>query len=206
MATDDGHERIDGRGARRDRNRAAVVAAVVALFEEGVLAPDPEEVAARSSVSVRSVYRYFEDRDDLLLASLAHHQRQYAHLGLISEIGQGTLEDRIDRFLDSRLALHETIGATARTARALARGQELHRRQLDRAHANFRRQVELQFAPELKAMGARRRKVVEPAVDVLCQFESLDLLRLHRGLTARETRRVLAEMLATLLQTPIPME
>src|SRR5437764_99636 len=59
---------LDGRAARRDRGREAVLDAVIALFEEGHVRPTPEAVAERSGVSVRSVYRYYEDRDDLIRA------------------------------------------------------------------------------------------------------------------------------------------
>ena len=55
----------DGRTARRDRNRDAVLDAVLDLFGEDSLAPAPAEVAERSGVSLRSVYRYYEDRDAL---------------------------------------------------------------------------------------------------------------------------------------------
>ena len=49
---------IDGRLARRDRNRAAVLDATIALFSEGDLDPAPELVAKRADISPRSVYRY----------------------------------------------------------------------------------------------------------------------------------------------------
>jgi len=60
----------DGRSARRDRNRLAVLDAVIELFSEGVLEPTPDDVAARVGLSARSVYRYFVDRDALLRAAI----------------------------------------------------------------------------------------------------------------------------------------
>ena len=50
----------DGRLARRDRNRIAVLDAAIELFAEGVLDPTPDDVATRAGISARSVYRYFE--------------------------------------------------------------------------------------------------------------------------------------------------
>ena len=44
----------DGRTARRDRNREAVLDAVLDLFADGAIAPAPAEVAARSGVSRRA--------------------------------------------------------------------------------------------------------------------------------------------------------
>ena len=49
---------------------AAVLDAVHQLFVEGHHEPAAEEVAARSGVSLRSIYRYFPDREQLLVAAL----------------------------------------------------------------------------------------------------------------------------------------
>ena len=49
----------DGRTARRDRNREAVLDAALALFTAGELEPTAAAVAERSGVSLRSVYRYW---------------------------------------------------------------------------------------------------------------------------------------------------
>ncbi len=61
---------IDGRSARRERNRDAVLDAVIDMFTEGSLTPGPAEVAVRSGVSIRSVHRYFEDTDNMICAAM----------------------------------------------------------------------------------------------------------------------------------------
>ena len=61
----------DGRTARRDRNREAVLDAVLELFSEDAASPAPDDVAARSGVSLRSVYRYFDDMETLIRAAMA---------------------------------------------------------------------------------------------------------------------------------------
>ena len=70
----------DGRRLRRERNRDAVVQAVLELVREGELAPGVEAVAARAGLSARSVFRYFDDLDDLCRAAIA---RQLALVGPI---------------------------------------------------------------------------------------------------------------------------
>ena len=64
---------VDGRSAIRDRNREAVLDAVLDLFSEDNLSPGPEEVALRVGLSVRSVYRYFDDHDTLTRAAIARN-------------------------------------------------------------------------------------------------------------------------------------
>ena len=59
---------VDGRTARRDRNRDAVLDAVIELFTEGHVGLVAADVAERSGVSLRSVYRYFDDLEALARA------------------------------------------------------------------------------------------------------------------------------------------
>ena len=64
-------ETTDGRTARRDRNRELVLDAALELFREGHLEPTALQVAERSGLSPRSVFRYFEDTEALLRAAIA---------------------------------------------------------------------------------------------------------------------------------------
>jgi AcrR family transcriptional regulator len=189
----------DGRMARRDRNRDAVIDAAVELFSEGVLDPDPEEVAARCGLSPRSVYRYFDDREALLRAAIDRHFERVRPLTLIHAIGEGALDDRIDRFVEARLRLYEAVAPTARAARRRAETSAIVAEQVSVTRRGLQEQVEKHFAPELRAFDARRRRSVGLAIDTLCQFEGLDHCRVHRGLSARETETAIRDALRALL-------
>ncbi|MEZ5145180.1 MAG: TetR/AcrR family transcriptional regulator [Acidimicrobiales bacterium] len=195
---------VDGRAARRDRNRTAVIDAAIELFSEGVVDPDPEAVAERCGLSPRSVYRYFEDREELLRAAIERHFESVRPLALIHAIGRGDLDGRIDRFVSGRVALHDAVGATSRVSRRRAETSEIVREQVELTRARLREQVDKHFAPELRALPARRRRAVAVAADTLCQFEGLDHYRVHRGLTVAETRRCLVDALHLLLDPPHP--
>jgi AcrR family transcriptional regulator len=190
---------LDGRTARRDRNRVAVLDAVIELFSEGDLDPSPEAVAARSGVSLRSVYRYVADKEDLARAAIDRHVERVGHLFLISDIGNGSLAARIDRFVDARLALYAAIAPTNRAARLRAPTAPVIERQLERARRQMREQLERHFAPELGRMPPRERRNVAAAADAVTQIESLDLYHLSYGFSARVTRDVLVAALARLL-------
>ena len=86
--TTEAESRVDGRTARRDRNRLAVLDAVLELFEEGNMNPGVHEVADRSGVSLRSVYRYFEDLDELITAAIDRHLERTRPLFVIERIGE----------------------------------------------------------------------------------------------------------------------
>ena len=55
----------DGRVLRRERNRAEIVDALLALLREGHVEVSAAQIAERARLSERSVFRYFDDLDDL---------------------------------------------------------------------------------------------------------------------------------------------
>ncbi|MGO9874990.1 MAG: TetR/AcrR family transcriptional regulator [Acidimicrobiia bacterium] len=193
----DDHD-LDGRTARRDRNRVAVLDAVLELFSEGDLRPSPERVAARSGVSLRSVYRYVADRGDLIRAAVDRHLERVQPLFVIDSGGEGTIAVRVENFVRARMRGYEAIAATARASRLSAGTNDLIRDQLDRARRLFGAQVEQQFAPELDLPEPERQAVLA-AADALTQIETIDLYRVHRGYSSAETHTLLVTALRVLL-------
>lgn len=190
---------VDGRSARRDRNRDAVIDAAIELFDEGVLDPDPDEVADRCGLSPRSVYRYFDDREALLRAAIDRHFERVRPLTLIHAIGEGPLDERIDRFVDSRVALYEAVAPSARAARRRAETSAVVAEQVERTRRALQEQVERHFASELEVMGGGDGDAAATAVDTLCQFEGLHHCRVHRGLSISDTEACLRQALLRLL-------
>lgn len=189
----------DGRAARRDRNRTAVLDAVIALFSQDNLDPGPDEVALRVGLSRRSVYRYFDDREALVRAAIDRHFEGVADLFVIDGLGEGPLPARIETFVACRLRAHQAVAATHRAARIRATFDDIVRERLEHDRDQLRDQADAQFAPELDAFDPRRRRSALAAVDTLCQFESLDLYRVHRGFSQAETAALLGDVLHALL-------
>ncbi|MGZ4689934.1 MAG: TetR/AcrR family transcriptional regulator [Acidimicrobiia bacterium] len=197
--TEDGA--VDGRTARRDRNRDLVLDAVIELFTEDQLAPNAAEVAARSGVSLRSVYRYFEDQDALVRAAISRHAERVAPLMDVPDVGEGPLAERVSRFVSWRMRLYDAAAPTARAALLRAPGNDLLREQLERVRETLRHQTEAMFAPELCAMNASSRRAVSASVDTLLQFESAEHLRERLGYSATQTNDILRRTLTALLTT-----
>lgn len=198
MGVDAGSD-LDGRNARRDRNRLSVLDTVLALFREGNLRPRPEEVAERSGVSLRSVYRYYSDPSELLRSAIARHLEAVVPLLHLHAIGQGAFEDRLEGFIDHRLRLYDAIGPTARASRLAAASNDAIAEQCRRRQETLRGQVAAQFAPELDRLPPRRRRALTGAADALTQLETLDYFRLDEGLSGRETREHLVVALRQIL-------
>jgi AcrR family transcriptional regulator len=217
----------DGRRLRREQNREAVVDALLGLFRDGNYQPSAVEVAARSGLSLRSLFRYFDDVDDLHRAAAA---RQIALALPLLEPGIGpdapTL-DKIRAVVRARVRLFEEIGPSARALRACAHRHKPLAAELARNRAFFRRQLAVLFAPEAvlsapeavlsapeavlsapEAVLSAPEAVLSapeaagsaapflPVFDVLCSFESYELLRTDQGLSRARSEAVLTEALA----------
>jgi AcrR family transcriptional regulator len=190
---------VDGRTARRDRNRDLVLDAVLELFAEDQLAPNAADVAQRSGVSLRSVYRYYEDIDELVRAAIERHAERTAHLVEIPGLGEGPFEERVSRFITFRLSLYEAVAPTARATLLRVSGNRIMREQIEQVRERLRRQTDAMFAPELSAMPAARRRAMAAAADTLTQFESAEHLRAHLGHSPAQTAEILRRGLTALL-------
>ena len=93
---------------------------MVALIREGDLQPSAIEIADRAGVSHRSIFRYFDDLDDLMRTSINHAFIDAASVGRIEELGTGTLDERIAAFTDARLTLYRHVDGAMQVARMKA--------------------------------------------------------------------------------------
>lgn len=187
-------EPTDGRRLRREHNREAVIDAVVELFASGRYEPSSAEIAEQAGLSSRSLFRYFDDVDDLTHAAI---ERQLGtalpllHLGVPAT---DSLNRRIEALVSSRLRLYAAIEPGARAARICAHRNPVVARQVADSRRYLRKQVVELFAAE-----AAGRDDVLAAVDALMSFETFELMRHHQRLGAAAMKRVLTQALSQLL-------
>lgn len=167
----------DGRRARRERNRVAVIDAMFELLAEGHFPPAVEDVAARAGVSVSSVYRYFENLDDLQGQTIERYFERFDALLEVPAVPDGDLDDRIEALVDARLDLYETIAPIARMARLRAADQPRIAASLAETRRRFTEQVRRHFEPDLRGCGRAEADDRIALVDACTAFEAWDLLR-----------------------------
>ena len=190
-----GVDEVDGRRLRRSQNRAAVIDALVELFEEGVYQPSTGDIAERAGISPRSLFRYFDDVDDLHQAAI---DRQLARARPLLELDvdpDAPARTKIEHLVEARVRLFETIEPAARAGRIVAHRRPLVASTLDESRAYLRNQLRRTFATEMRG----QRVSLMPAIDVLCSFESYELLRVHQGLSRPKTVAALVAALTQLL-------
>jgi AcrR family transcriptional regulator len=192
------HATTDGRNLRRDRNREAVVEALLALYREGVAAPNADAIAARAGISVRSLYRYFDDVPALVRTAIARQQQRLAPLYALDIPPDLSFDDRTQLFVVARTRLLEGMGAVGRLARSMAATQPLVMAELTRIRRVLREQLADVFGPELGALPAPQRRAVVTAADVVCSWEAYDLMCHDQGLSPEEARAAMRVALVRL--------
>ena len=188
-------DEVDGRRLRRTHNRTAVVHALVELFEEGLYQPSTAEIAERAGISPRSLFRYFDDVEDLHRAAIDSQLERAEPLLELDVSPDAATRTKIDALVEARVHLFETIEPAARAGRVAAHRRPVVAATLDNSRSFLRSQLRRLFATELDGP----RAALLPAIDALCSFESYELLRVHQGLSRPKTVAALSAALTQLL-------
>lgn len=195
----------DGRRLRRDRNRDAVVRALLSLYNEGNLNPATEEIAARSGVSARSLFRYFDDVDDLCEAAIEQQQLDVRHLFPVAVGADEPFAVRVAALVRQRGELFETVESVATVSRLRAPFQLVVADRLTHGRSQLRQQLAMLFAHELSAMPDDVAAMRLAAADVITSFESWRLLRDDQRLTRPKAAAAVVEALTALFR-PVTSE
>jgi AcrR family transcriptional regulator len=188
----------DGRRARAERNRDAVVEAILDLLCAGVQHPTAEAIAERSGVSVRSVFRHFDDLESLHAAAVDRHSDRIRDL-FEPPHADGSLASRIDALAARRSRLFEAMTPVRRVGERLRGRSPVIDERLAFARELLRDQVATLFAPELqREAGAARRDLLD-AVEAATSWSNWNLLRTEQGCSVARARAVVTRTLTGLL-------
>ena len=179
------------------RNRDAVVEALLDLYAEGNLRPSADEIAARSGLSPRSLFRYFDDVDDLIRAAVTRQQARVIPLVPIEATPADPLPVRITALVAQRFRIFDAVGNAAAVVRLRAPFEPVLDSALARHRQFLRTQIATLFAVELAAMGTSAGSVLA-AADVVTSYESRHLLVNDQGLDPSGAMSVIADTLAAL--------
>jgi AcrR family transcriptional regulator len=190
-------ERVDGRTARAERTRAAIVEAHLALISEGDLRPTGERIAERAGVSLRALWTNFKDMETLFEASGSRLLADYDAAWRPVPPAQ-PLHRRIDGYCRQRARLLQLIAPSARAAqmREPVSGQ-LRRNRLKHIE-RVRDEIEELFAAELALAGPGRGQLVD-AIVAASMWPAWSMLRDGLGLGVDAARAVMARTVGALL-------
>jgi AcrR family transcriptional regulator len=192
---------VDGRTARAERTRAAIVSAHLALITEGDLKPTGERIAQRAGVSLRALWANFKDMEALFAATgaLLAHRQAAAHRPVPAD---QPLADRLDQYCRQRGRMLEIVAPSARASQLREPFSPQLRRNRAAAVAKVRSELEEVFAPELAVAGPGRDRLLD-ALTATCTWPAWSLLRDQLALDADEACAVMRHTVTALLTTAI---
>jgi AcrR family transcriptional regulator len=189
--------KVDGRTARAERTRQAIVDALLALIGEGDLKASPERIVERAGVSLRTLWTHFKDLEALYAAA---NERL---IELIEEEHRPVspslpLAERVARFCEQRARILEMAAPAARAATLrlpfsaqLRRNQAVH-------NARIQAEIESVFGEELAGVGPRREMLLAALV-VNTTWPGWSVLRDELGLDVGGATAVMAWTVGALL-------
>jgi AcrR family transcriptional regulator len=189
----------DGRRLRRALNREAVVDALLDLYREGNLRPGTDEIAERAGISPRSLFRYFDDTDDLAGEAVSRQLARAVPLVQLDVGPDAPFADRVEALVDQRFRLFDAVGQAAHVTRLRAPFQPRLAETLTESRRFLRSQIQALFALELAAMDRDRAGWALAAADVLATYESYQLLTTDQGFPMPGAKSVVRQALSVLL-------
>jgi AcrR family transcriptional regulator len=196
-----GAGRVDGRTARAERTRRAIVEAHYALISDGDLKPTGERIAERAGVSLRALWTNFKDLETLFAAT-----GQYLMDRLDAEFVPVSpalpLHRRVDEFCRQRARMLEIIAPSARAAQVREPFSAQLRRNRAGHIARVRDELEALFAGELEMAGPGREQLLQ-ALCVASMWSAWSMLRDELSLDVDAARAVMTRTVAALLAATV---
>ena len=191
---------IDGRSLRRERNRQDIVDALLGLIENGETEISAALIASKAGLSERSIFRYFDDVDDLYRSVCDLAFSKETEFALIDDVGVGSLDTKIENFVNQRVRIYTMNEKIAPAARSFAFKNPIIKNQLVFGRKLLRAQITKHFAEELSAFDKSEQQVAVATIDALTTFESYDMMRSDQKMSVHTIKSILSEGIRKALQ------
>lgn len=181
---------VDGRRARSERSRQAIIESAVALMEEGILVPTAQQISDRSGLGIRSFFRHFEDMETLFDAVDRQVRDGYAS-PFLGGNRHGTLEERLRHAVQHHADAYEKLWNVFRSTQAQLWRSAVIRKNHARSQRALRKDLD-EWLPELNELSKTQRE----AVDAIASFDMWHRLREHQNLSKSAGIEVVHQLLS----------
>lgn len=189
---------VDGRRRRASENRAKTAKAMFDLIRETGEVPTAKAVADRAKLSRRTVFRLFEDIEDVQRAAM-EMQRAEVMERFPAPMEGDTLEARVAALVDHRGALYEFIAPLRRVAERLKHRNALIAESQRKNRALARAHLQALFAADLPARGTEREELLD-ALLAATAWSAWAHLRDDHGLSVERTKAAMRRLVFALLR------
>jgi TetR/AcrR family transcriptional regulator of autoinduction and epiphytic fitness len=189
--------KIDGRHARSERSRQAMVGALLDLLREGNIRPSSAQIAERAGVTQRTLFNQFGDMDSLVSAVASRQARRFVKL--LPDAGQGPLELRVRSYCDGlEVMLEETMHirwAVATNPNPMWSGSDL----IQTARQFMRNHIAEAFALEMDQLSEQAQSELVNALELETDPVTWRMRRFYQELSQSEARAVVERCMLGLL-------
>jgi len=186
--------KVDGRKKRSEKSRAAILAAIIELIEEGNLMPTAQETSERAGVGIRSVFRHFADMDALYAEMNDYAMNRFAFT-FEEPAKEGSLEERIQHTVALYHKGYE-VNKNMLMTTMLRRGtSELLMKQYMDGAARLAEDFD-QRIPEVSDLS----EASYHAIMVARSFTTYDRLRNLQGLSQKKSVAAASEMITAVMK------
>lgn len=183
----------DGRRARGDANRARIIQAMVELVVAGDPDPNADAVAEKAGLSVRTVFRHFEDKDaifhaidDLLVAA-------YQPL-LTAPYRSENWKVQLFELIARRCTINEAAAVFRISAVMERYRSQFIAAKYRRLHAGEKRMLDAVLPPQLQTSTKAGRAIL-----IACSFDTWRLLRQDEELSPEDTLATIRQLVEDIL-------
>ncbi len=185
--------RLDGRRERSAESRRRILAATIALVDRGQPQPTAEQIAAEAQVSLRSVFRHFEDMETLQL-EIANEVNRLIAPTVSRPYVTSAWPEVLDELMERRAKLFDDL---MRFKIAL----DMHRFRSDAVAAQLQRLAAIQRDLLHARLPAHVREdtVLAEALTAILSIETWNRLRDVQGLSFEQASAVWTRMVRALV-------
>lgn len=184
---------VDGRRARSDRSRQAIIDAGLALIDEGILVPTAQQISERAGVGIRSFFRHFADMETLFAVADEQGREGYEAL-FVGGDREGTLQERLQHAIERHADGYEAQRNVILSAAALRWRYKVLRKNYARYQRGLRKDLD-EWLPELREVSVADRE----AIDAVASAEMWLRLRDHQGLSKKVAIDTVVRMITRLM-------
>lgn len=181
---------MDGRRARRERSRVAVIDAVFALVRDGKVPPTAEDIAERAGVSVSLIFRNFDGLDDMQRQAFDVFRERYVHLFDPAVDAAASRPERVARHVRVRLDLLTVAGPMMHFARQRTLECQPMAEGVGRGRSQLSDQARAHFASETAQLSPAEAANLLAVIDALTSPEAYEVLRAAHGRSDRQISRL----------------
>jgi hypothetical protein len=184
----------------REQVKNRILSAYIGLIREGNSTPNAQETASRAQLSVRVIFKHFTSLSKLRSAAIAligaKSEDFYAELVHYDEPALR----RMDRFIRRHTRMLEMAAPFRRAALAVENKDPLVRAAITRARQAAAEEIRRTLEPELQAMSSKQRRALLMALHIICAWPSWEMLRVHYGLSASIARKIVRQIVLSIMR------